>query len=173
MLLTDIVYPIFPIRKYNKLYVEAETGIDKVETVIKDWILDNKNLSGDTLASRRLKIPLKERYPLSFTLFNLIQLLNYKKGSIFIDSMGYIFKYNKTRRELLKYHKIIGKKQISEGQVALYTEEYSMPFYVSNTLFNRIFEYGKYLYIGLLGYHGGFLVYELCNKRKLSTWRKV
>ena len=115
MLLNEVNFPVFPIRGNRKIYKDPHTGIDRVETVLKDWQLDNKSLIGITLSERRLKIPLKERYPLTFALFNFSQLLNYKKGCMFIDNLGNIFKYKKTRYEKLEYHKVIGYTDIGNS----------------------------------------------------------
>lgn len=169
MLLTEIVYPIFPIRS-GKLYIE--NGIDYINTGIKVWTVDNKNLSGNTLAERRLRIEKEDRYYLTVSIFNLSQLLNYKKGILFIDSNGEIFKYKKTRYEKLAYYKVIGKTDIGGGTFALYTEEYTNPFYVSYNLFNKVYDYEE-IYIGLLGYHGGQIVYELTTEKKKNARRKV
>lgn len=171
MLLTEINYPIFPIRSHNKLYVKD--GIDCIDTALNKWQIDNKNLVGETLAARRFGIPREIRYPLTFTLFNLTQLLNYKKGHMFIDNLGNIFSYKKTRMEKLEYHKVIGKSYADEGNCALHVEAYSMPFYVTKGLFNRIYGYGEEIYVGLLGYHGGHLVYDLSTEKKDTTRRKV
>lgn len=170
MLLTEINYPIFPIRS-GKLYVKD--GIDYINTGRNVWIIDNKNLQGKTLADRRFNIQIKERYPLTFTIFNISQLLNYTKGNIFIDNLGNIFKYKKSRYEKLEYHKVIGKKGIGETTQALHIEAYPMPFYVNNALFNRVYEYKEDLYLGLLGYHGGHLIYDLSTEKKDTTRRKV
>lgn len=170
MLLTDINYPIFPIRGNRRVYIE--NGIDMVDTVVKTWQIDNKNLVGNTLAERRFGIEREDRYPLTVTIFNISQLLNYKKSNKFIDSLGHIFKYKKTRYEKLTYHKVIGKTDIGEGVYAVYVEEYASPFYVSYALFNKVFDYDT-VYIGLLGYHGGQIVYELTTEKKENTRRKV
>lgn len=169
MLLTDITFPIFPIRS-GKLYIKD--GIDYINTGKSVWQVDNKNLMGKTLVGRRFGIPRKERYPLTLSIFNISQLLNYKKGTRFIDSLGNIFKYKKTRMEKLEYHKILGKRQV-EDNWALFTEAYAHPFYVTKGLFNRVYEYGENIYVGLLGYHGGHLVYDLSTTKHKTTRRKV
>lgn len=170
MLLTDLVYPLFPIRS-GKLYIKD--GIDYIDTGKSVWQVDNKNLQGKTLVDRRFGIPRKERYPLTLSIFNISQLLNYKKGNRFIDSLGVIFKYRRTRYESLKYHKVIGKKEIDESTYALFIEERSNPIYVSKGLFDSVYEYKEPLYIGLLSYHGGFLLYELSKEKKKTTRRMV
>ena len=170
MLLTEINYPIFPIRSYIKLYEKDK--IQYIDTANKTWIIDNKNLAGETLAARRFRIPKEERYPLILSIFNLMQLLRYIKGRRFIDSLGNIFTYKKTRYESLKYYKVIGTLDMINN-IAVYTEEYSTPFYVTKTDFNMIYEKDKDLFIGLLAYHGGHLFYELSRLKKDDTRRKV
>ena len=96
MRLTDIKYPIFPLREHVK--VENVDDVLYVHSLRGSWILDNKNLPGETLAIRRFRIS-NSLYPLNKAIFNLAQLINNKsRQQVYIDKFGTFFKYRKSKR---------------------------------------------------------------------------
>lgn len=168
MNLIDINFPIFPIRSYYKMY--NEEGIIYVETYIKTWILDNTNLPYNSLAKRRLRI--NKPYPLTGVIFNITQLIKCKY-KVFIDNKGKIFNYKKTKRITLKY-KILSNYKINykTNEVACFTKDLPYPFYVSSTYFNKFKQFDN-LYLGVLAYLGGHILYEITNEKKRDTWKKI
>jgi len=170
MRLEDIKFPIFPIRSYNKIYEEHK--IIHIETAVNYWIIDNKNLSGDDLASRRFKIKKEKRYPLTLSIFTIGQLLRYKSPtSYFIDSLGYMFKYSKSTRTKLSYYRV-DKYVIREKAVLLFSNKLPYPIYIDHLYFKSVDDVDN-LYVGLLDYRNGHLLYELTNVWKKETWRKI
>jgi len=166
MNLIDINYPIFPIRNHTKIY--NEFGIIYIETYFKTWIIDNTNLPYNALAKRWFKI--EKPYPLTNVIYNITQLINCK-FKIFIDNNGKIFNYIKTRNTRLIYKKLINYKANKNGEVALFTKELPYPLYVSTTYFNKYIH--DDIYMGLLRYSGGYVLYEITNDKKRDTWKKI
>ena len=69
-------------------------------------VVDDKNLPGDTLSSRRLKIPEKEKFKLKLAIFYIADLIKLSGPEIwFIDSSGKLFQYKKSR-----FCKLVSKK---------------------------------------------------------------
>ena len=73
---------------------------------IEDQVLDDKNMSGETLGKRRLQTPMKSLYPLRYMINDEIELIKHQ-GKFFIDSKGEFIIYEKTEKVQLKYHKIL------------------------------------------------------------------
>lgn len=171
MKLTDINYPIFPIRGHYRVY--NEDGIDYVETHLRTWVLDNKNLQGGSLASRRFKIV--DPYPLKPAIFTLAQLLVYikeNKHTIYIDKLGKIFKYKRTKRYELIYKKV-SKYYADNQNVYFEVEDVGAAIAVDVRTLN-LYEYNdQELYLGLIYYNGGWLFYEATTKKKKDTWIKI
>ena len=130
-------------------------------------ILDNKNLTGDTLAARRLRIK-EDKYNLSDAIFTFSQLLKYyKPGAKYIDHLGYIFTYRKTKKANLIYREILHVDYIIGRGLLLTVEGVSMPIAIpaSSNIEG---------YVGLLEYNGGYLLYDMPSKvKKKDTWRKI
>lgn len=113
---SSVKFPVFLIRSHYKLY--AEDNIDYIETYHNKYIIDNKNLTGDTLGVRRLKLK-----DLEFPLYPLAKSINTPEELIFqkpskqkyIDSTGYIFTHKKTKMHPIVCLEIIEKIPI-EGK---------------------------------------------------------
>lgn len=169
MLLTDINFPIFPIRGYTKLY--EESNMLKIDTYVKSWIIDNRNLSG-TFSKRRLQMDKKTKYPLTLVIFNISQLISYKsKTNKYIDWDGKLIKYKKRKVVKLKYYLIKGIKK-GKSSIALFVENLPFPIYVTYTQLSNAYKFDK-LYVGLLEYNGGKLFYNWSTKYKCESWRKI
>lgn len=169
MLLTDIKFPIFPIREYKKLY--EESNMIKIDTYVKSWVLDNRNLSG-TFTERRLHMDTKTRYPLTLSIFNISQLIKYNsKTRKYIDWQGNLINYKKTKVVKLKYFPIYKIKK-GNSSIALFTKEIPFPIYITRRQWEELYKLDK-IWLGLLDYNGGKLFYDFSYEDKGSTWRKI
>lgn len=72
---------------------------------IDNILLDDKNMSGDTLGKRRLQTYFKELWPLKRAVDNITAIIK-QPGGAYIDSKGKCFIYEKTKFGRVKYHKI-------------------------------------------------------------------
>lgn len=165
MLLKNVEFPIFVIGSHKRLW--SENNILYLESD-RDIIykLDNKNLSGRTLAERRLKINKEQRYKFTKTCFTIAQLIKSGK-KLFLDNTGRLVKYRKDRRVNLIYRPIISAKPIEGKGMLVKVRGISTVFTISNFVFKQS------KYIGLLVINDGYLVYELSDERKPDTWRKI
>lgn len=165
MLLKNVEFPIFIIGSHKRLW--SENNILYLESE-RDIIykLDNKNLSGRTLAERRLKISKEQRYRFTKTCFTIAQLIKSGK-KLFLDNTGRLVRYRKDRRVNLIYRPIISTKPIEGKGMLVRVKGISTIFTISNFVFNQS------KYIGLLVINDGYLVYELSEERKPDTWRKI
>ena len=166
MHLSDIIFPVYPIKDYRKIWTNI--NILYIENEKDIYILDNRNLSGDTLGSRRLRVKNMPIYPLSTPIFNIKQLIKTASSSInkFIDSSGTLFDYNKDSYVPLKYHKIIRMEQ-GKGRLFIFIKEMACPIIMEGNISIN------YKYIGLLYLDEGIIPYELLEERKKHTRRKV
>lgn len=174
MKLHNINFPIYPIRKYNSI-VEKDKIIT-IDSYHNTWILDNKNLVGDTLARRRLRIPVKERYPLNAIIFTIEQLIKYKGSTnLFVDTYGKIIKYTKTKTAAVIYRKIVKYMEPPEGgDMAIFVEKIAYPLYISKYYLKEFGAIGSNdLYAGLIKYGSNYILFELSSVNKKDTWRKI
>lgn len=165
MHLKDIEFPVFAIGSYEKLWEEnlilyLKSGYDIIYTV------DNKNLAGDTVSKRRLRIPKKERYTFRGTFFNIYQMINSGK-KVFVDNNGRLFKYSKSTKVELLYREIKRVKRVENVGYLLYIDKIPTPITVP------VLFYTRQKYAGLLNYKGSYILYELTDEKKADTWRKI
>lgn len=165
MHLKDIEFPVFAIGSYEKLWEEnlilyLKSGYDIIYKV------DNKNLAGDTVGKRRLRIPKNERYNFRGTFFTIYQMINSGK-KVFIDNRGKVFRYNKSTKVDLIYREIKKIKRVEDEGYLIYANKVPVPIKVPVILFER------QKYIGLLNYKGSYILYELTDEQKADTWRKI
>ncbi len=154
-----IQFPVFVIHTDNVEEIDGITWID-------DQVLDDKNMSGETLGQRRIQTPMKSIYPLKYMIEDIVGVLKHR-GKNFIDSSGYVFTYEKTDTLKIKYHKILRK--VKKGVCAViwlkdcpfaFTEKSSPP--------------AEMTWAGVL-YRNDipWKIYEYSNKKEKDTWRKV
>lgn len=165
MLLKNIEFPIFMIGNYKRLWSENHILYLQSHSDII-YKLDNKNLAGDTLAKRRMRIPKKERYNFIKTFFTISQLIKSGKKT-FLDNKGRLAHYKKSKRVSLLYREILSSKPIEGKGFLIKVKNITTVFTISNAVYN------DQKYIGLLNIGGGYLVYELGEERKPDTWRKI
>jgi len=165
--LFDIQFPIYSITKiYKRVWIEM--NVTYIETESGIYVLDNKNVQGDTLGKRRLKIKndVYTLYKPRKVFYNMSQLLNGKE-SIFIDTIGVVFKYKKTKMVPLKYHKVESITEAEDGECILEIPKLNYSYKTACR-----YAYGIN-FIGLLHTKYGYIPYEFCEHMKADTRRKI
>lgn len=161
-----ITYPCYGLS--NSIIQTTED--DKI--VYAEWnsgiinILDNKNLEGNTLGQRRLRITPSKLCKIKKTFFSF-KAMKDSRLKRFISNKGDVFVYNKTYSAKLKYYKIIRTDRVDSIGLLLYTKELPYPIKISNSIWQ-----GED-YVGTLHVGKGTLLYELSTHKKKDTWRKV
>ena len=162
--LADITFPLYGItprykriwEEYNILYIETQSGI---------YMLDNKNLDGDTVGKRRLKINSFDKYMPRVVLLTVAQLIH-SEYKTFMDSTGTTFKYVKNKVVPLKYYNVKKITKLEEGcAVSLKGIDYPIKI-------NCREAYGINC-VGLLHTDIGLILYEISEYPRPDTWRKV
>ena len=115
--LFDIVFPVYSLPKvYEKIW--EKYNVTYMETIYGTYVLDNKNMDGDTVGKRRLQINNSQLYRPRHVYYNIPQFLH-SKTNVFMDSLGRVFKYKKTEMVPLKYHKIKSIHRLNSGECEL------------------------------------------------------
>ena len=162
--LHNIQFPIFAItNNYRNLW--TEDNILKIETDSGVYVLDNKNIQGDTLGQRRLRINNSKLYIPRAVAHTIAQLIR-SKHKIFIDNTGKLFEYTKVERVALEYYKVKKVKQQEDGCI-LFFEGLDNPIQVPTKI-----AYGIN-YVGFLITKLGYIPYEYNEEFKQDTWRKI
>ena len=160
-----IDFPVFTITKNYKniwtkdkiTYIETESGV---------YVLDNKNMQGDTLGQRRLRLKSFDMYIPRKVIHSVTQLIK-SKHRTFIDNNGIVFKYLKQTLVPLKYYevsKVVNKPKIG---CILYFKDIDNPIIVPCKQ-----AYGIN-YVGFLITKIGYILYEYSEEIKGDTWRKI
>ena len=159
MIYDILKFPIFTVHTDN---IEVVDGIMWIE----NQVLDDRNMSGDTLGKRRLQSPMKSIYPLKSMIRDIVGLLKHQ-GKHYIDSSGYFFTKEKTQTVELKYHKILRVEKKTIASV-LWIKECPFPFTLERPLPENM------SWAGIL-YRDGipWLFYEASEQKKKDTWRKI
>ncbi len=128
MFWTNIVWPVWKIRAYSRLWtVDGITYIDSYFN--KGKVLDNKNLTGSFM-DRRLKI--QDPYPLNIYYMSLDELFQEKKG-VFIDSSGLVFKMTPTTFVKVTAHKVLEVRKVGNFTYFLFFEGIFTPIEYNST----------------------------------------
>lgn len=161
--LKNIKFPVYPLPKH--IVPHKEGGI--ISVLNSNKIIDDKNISGDSLGTRRLQIDKKLLYPLSRAILNISNFLLYTKiYSLFIDSSGKLFKYEKRANVPLIYKKIINKIPYSSGTI-LIIEGIHCPIW-----YYRAIDTNK-LYAALLCIEKGYILLGVTSAPSKRTKFKV
>lgn len=72
---------------------------------VDEKLVDDKNMSGDTLGKRRLQTYFRELLPLPRAADNITAMVK-QPGGPYIDTTGKCFIYEKTKFGKIRYHKI-------------------------------------------------------------------
>lgn len=160
----DIEFPIFTIAlTYKRVW--TEDNVTYIETDSGVYVLDNKNIDGNTLGQRRLRIKNSKLYIPRKVIHSVGQLVR-SKYKTFLDNDGVLFKYYKTTIVPLKYLKVDRVVDTKAGCV-LHFKNFDHPEIVSCRV-----AYGI-KYVGYLVTNVGYILYEYSDSFKGDTWRKV
>lgn len=153
-----VQFPIFAIHTAD---VDTIDGI----TWIEDQVLDDKNMSGETLGLRRLQTPMKSIYPLKIMLEDEVALMKHH-GKHYIDNYGKVFTYVKTRKVKLIYLKIARVVQKDICSI-VWVKDVPFPFEEKRPLPSEA------KWAGVL-YKSGipWKIYEYTTEKKKDTYRK-
>lgn len=162
--LFDIVFPVYTLPKvYERIW--EDFNVTYIETVYGIYVLDNKNMDGDTVGKRRLHINNSKLYRPRHVYYNISQFLK-SKTNIFMDSLGRVFKYKKTHIVPLKYHKIKSIYRLESGEC--YIElDINFPIKVNCRL---AYSMG---YVGVLHTKWGYILYSFSEYEMKNTKRKI
>lgn len=164
----DISWPLYPIRKNRG--ITEDNNVLYIEDDYNEYILDNKNMAGNTLAMRRLNITEIggiNLYKFHDVILDLADLLRYSKNNQFLDKSGKLFQYTKSsKHRKLIYRKIL-KVEVSDTSTFLSVSgifrKIILPYIPSKVL----------SYVGLIVTSGDYIVYEFCSTLKKDTRKKL
>lgn len=176
MKLSEINYPVFRLRNSPPItsngvvfYASERHSEDENGGIITDTkilIVDDKQVPGERLATRRLGISAK-LFPLRQAIFFLGDLIKVATPTTwFIDSLGKTFVYEKNTRTLLKCHQIVNIFNIPSGGAIIEVEGISSRFKCLHTP-------DKPKYAGILHFGKSLILYGLYNEHFDDTWRLV
>ncbi len=154
-----VTFPVFKITGSNWTYSDGLLFLE-------NQLLDDKNMSGETLGIRRVQTPFENLYPLRNALINHIGIIK-QTTKTFIDSRGEPFIYDKTLMCKLKYYKIrkVDKKGIAS---ILWVKGINFPFTIP-----RPPEDGR-TWAGILHLKDiPWMLYEYSEEKLKDTRRKV
>lgn len=164
--ITDIVFPIFKLRGLD--HIHTDNNVVYIKSYTGTYIIDNKNLLGDSLGKRRLRIPKIDLYPLNVCINNIKGLIQLNVGTQkYIDYNGNIFEYTKKKYYKLIYRPITKYRKVDGVGVVIYVREIITPFTIpyETDLLDK--------FAGILKLNTGYMLYEITNERKKDTRRKV
>ena len=174
--LADIRFPVYqlgtdkPESLDNVLFYLFIANAGTEDEVIKITIIDDKNVPGDSLATRRLQLATQDRklHPLKKAVFFLPDFLKVaKKSTWFIDSNGVLFQYTKQKRVPLVFRKI--SKIINMSTGGSIVEVQGVP-----GRFKTLFTAPKTAtWAGLLVMGNGTVLYGLYDNEYRATTRQV
>ena len=164
MHLSDLQFPIYAIAKnykriwedLNVLYIETDSGT---------YVLDNRNMEGDSLGARRLRLKGSDMFIPRKVYYNVSQLVHssYKD---FIDNSGKVFKWKMSTNVPLKYHKVRKLVETDNGCI-IHLKDIEFPQLVNCRIAHVV------KYVGVLHTNDGYIVYEYCEAQKKDTYRKI
>lgn len=164
MHLSDIVFPVYSITdSYKRIW--EDTNVTYIKTQSGKYVLDNRNIEGDTLGKRRLKINNSDLYKPRKSFYTLSQLIK-SRHKTFIDSTGHVFSWKKTKNVPLKYHKV---KEVyhDDEYCILHLKDIDFPQRIVCSMAYEI------QYVGVLHTDEGYILYSFNSEFKKDTWRKI
>jgi hypothetical protein len=165
--LFDIKFPIYSITKsYKRIWTEM--NVTFIETYSGVYVLDNKNIDGDTVGKRRLRIKndIYKLYVPRKVLYSVPHLIR-SNESIFMDTMGTVFKYKKTETAKLVYYKVDGVIEAEDGECILHVHKIDWSYKTNCRNAYSI------IYIGLLHSKYGYIPYDFSETKGKDSWRKI
>lgn len=181
MNLSELVYPIYRLREEEPqrqggvlfyFYEKARETFDSIEHYFVLKIIDDTNLNGESLATRRLQIRNNGDIPYRlnraiFFLGDFIKIATPKMW--FIDSSGKIFRYSKQTRAKLSYRKVTKVIPIKTGGVIVEVEGLSSRM---KALFVPRIPRND-LHAGVLLMGMAPILYGFYDQKYKDTWRMI
>ena len=157
--LKNVEYPAYKIDADN---IELCDGL----LFLDGQIVDDRNMPGKTLGLRRLQSPMKGLYELKKAVIDPVSMIRNPAGS-YIDSLGRIFTYTKTRAVPLKYS-IIRKVDKKETYSLVWVKGINFPYTVKRP------PVPGNTWAGILYVDGHpWLLYSYATEKQKDTWRKI
>lgn len=150
----------FPVYVLHSDEIEERDGLLFCDT----QIVDDKNMSGNTLGKRRLQSPHKNLYPLRYMIEDFSGLIRHR-GKFFIDTKGKFFRYTKSTKADIKYKKI-EKVEKKEVITLIWVKDIPFPFEEKRP------QTAPYAGVAYLDGTPSF-IYEYVSEKKKDTWRKI
>lgn len=174
MNISKIRWPIFAIGTDHDTFEEMNVTYVNHSGMVS--ILDNKNLSGDTLGKRRLRVSSDRLYKLKRTLFMFSELIEYTRTKLisdrkFVDSNGIVFNYLKKYNKKLIWREIRSVETF-DSYVILKVNGLTESFELPNNYWNK-FKNEEKVYLGLLYLGKYYSIYDIDIVLRKDTWRKL
>lgn len=133
---------------------------------LDNQVLDDRNMPGDTLGKRRLQTPFRGLYQIKKAVMSPVGIVK-QSNQAYIDNLGKIFIYEKTRMVPLKYHKI-RKVELKETYSLVWIMGFNFSFKVPRP------PKSEYTWAGVLHVDGfPWLLYEYSKEKLKDTQRKI
>ena len=155
----DLCFPCFVIHSDNVEYLDGILWLD-------DQVLDDKNMSGHSLGTRRIQSPMNSIYPLRYMIEDITGLMRHR-GKFFIDNNGRVFNYEKTETVKIHYHKI-RKREKKTTATVLWLKDCPFPFAEKSPPPVEVTWAGVMYRDGL-----PMAIYDFAEEKQKSTWRKI
>lgn len=172
MKLTDIVFPVYLLGNTRPVEEESLVYYEKVLENGKPLylVVDDRSIESKNLGIRRLK--LKERglklHALKLAVFFISDFIKLAKGTTwFIDSIGKVFNYRKTKLVPLIFKKVTKVIPMKHGGSIVEVE--GSPVRYKTLFLPRI----ECRYAGLLKLGNSYILYGLYENKLKDTKRKI
>lgn len=170
MNITDIQWPIYYIGQHDRIYTEF--NVTYLENKGRTFIIDNKNLAGDTLGSRRLRVKKEDLYNFRKTLFMFSELIEFTRTKKiidrrFYDSKGNMFLYRKSLFVPLKCFAILYVEDYPTYKL-ISVKGLKQRFRIPNNYWNF-----RYNFLQALALADHYILYDLSMEAIKDTRRKI
>ena len=172
----ELAYPIFKLGLNKPENIDGvvfylyQYVSDEQEQTSKLKIVDDLNIDKDNLSLRRLRLKADnvDLFKISKAIYFLGDLIKLSTPHTwFIDSKGLIFKYIKTTKAELSFHKITQVIPIKTGGAIIEVENI-------NTRFKALYTpESANRYAGILSYGKSLILYGFYSQAYPKTWRRI
>lgn len=172
----DIKFPIYPIRNHKRIINKGKGPVILISVTNLAYVIDDTSLEG-TFGQRRMKVEASLKKSTDFYFYRLKKALrgwaeltkDLKKNKVrmYVDSTGYIFKYQPSTFYPLRYHKIL--KRINVTGKGWSIEVSGVPWPLKLNYIPTV----DMQYAGIIKLPTGYTVYELSSEKKPDTRRKI
>ena len=159
MNLNEIRWPIYVLHSDE---IEEQDGLLFCDT----QIVDDKNMTGDSLGLRRLQTPHKNLYRLKVMIETFTDFVHHK-GQFYIDSNGKFFRWVKKQSCSVISHKII-KTEKRDIATLVWCKDIPFPFVIKRPP-SALMKYASILYMN----KKPAILYSLSETKQKDTWRKI